>query len=131
VLRHDGQRYVLDHLGEVPGVVAARLGRTLGLYRLDQQANFSGAEGRDVALDRFGTRLFQLLALVVVVGALGPWRRGGARLLLLAPLVAVAITVAATYGSLRFRSVADPIVVLLAVLAIADIGRWTAERLEA
>ena len=131
VLRSEGQRYVADHLGEVPGVIIARLGRTVGLYRLDQQADFSGAEGRNVSLDRLGTRLFQLLALIVVVGAVGPWRRFGARLLLAAPLVAVATTVALTYGSLRFRSVADPIIVLLAVLAIADIGRWAGRRIEA
>lgn len=123
-LRREGQHYLRAHLGEVPRVVVARLGRTVGLYRFDQSANFSAAEGRDGDLDRLGTRLFQVVALVALVGAVGPWRRGGARLVLLAPIAAVTITVAATYGSLRFRTVVDPIVVLLAVLATVDIARW-------
>lgn len=121
-LRADGVRYALDHVDEAPGVVAARLGRTTGLYRFEQQVNFGGLEGRTVRWDRPGTRLFQVLSLVALAGALAPWRpRGRDRWVLAVPLVAVVATVAVTYGNLRFRAVADPVVVVLAALAVGDL----------
>lgn len=121
-LRSEGVRYALDHADELPEVVAARLGRTTGLYRFEQQVNFGGLEGRTVRWDRPGTRLFQVLGVVALAGAVAPWRRGrGTRWVLVVPLVAVAATVAATYGNLRFRAVADPVVVVLAALAVGDL----------
>lgn len=120
-LRSDGLRYASDHLGEVPGVVAARVGRTVGLYRFDQQVNFARFEGRTAKWDRWGTRLFQALALVAAGGALVPWRRRGLRWVVAVPLVVVLATVAVTYGNFRFRAVADPAVVVLAALAVVDL----------
>ena len=39
LLRADGTAYAKAHKGELPRVMAARLGRTVGLYRFDQQRN--------------------------------------------------------------------------------------------
>ncbi|MCU1497156.1 MAG: hypothetical protein JWM47_1109 [Acidimicrobiales bacterium] len=124
-LRADGMAYAGDHAGEVPGVVAARVGRTLGLYRFDQQVNFARFEGRTPRWDRWGTRTFQGLAVLAALGALAPWRRRGKgpRWVLVVPLVAVLATVVVTYGNLRFRAVADPAVVVLAALALGDVAR--------
>jgi hypothetical protein len=38
-------------------------------------------------------------------------------------VVAVVVTVVATYGNFRFRAVADPAVVVLAAVAVADAAR--------
>ncbi|QXC62107.1 glycosyltransferase family 39 protein [Aquihabitans sp. G128] len=124
-LRSAGLRYARDHAGELPGVALARIGRTVGLYRFDQQVNFARFEGRTARWDRNGTRLFQLLALVALAGAVVPWRRrgDGPRWVLVVPLVAVLATVVATYGNLRFRAVADPVVVVVAALAVTDAVR--------
>ena len=122
-LRGQGLSYVRHHLGDVPGVAAARVGRTVGLYRFDQQVNFARFEGRTARSDRWGARLFQLLAVVAALGAVAPWRRrgDGPRWVLVVPLVAVLATVLVTYGNFRFRAVADPAVVVLAALAVADL----------
>lgn len=121
LLRAEGLAYAGDHIGEVPGVVAARIGRTIGFYRFDQQVNFARFEGRAGSWDRAGTILFQVLSAVAVLGAIAPWRgRTGPRWLLLVPVAAVLCTVAVTYGNLRFRAIADPAVVLAACLALAD-----------
>lgn len=124
-LRADGLRYVATHKRQVPGVVAARLGRTVGLYRLSEQAAFGGLEGRVPRWDRLGTRLFQVLSLVAVAGIAVRSPRRGPRWVVALPLVGVAATVAMTYGNLRFRAVADPLVVVLAVVAVFDaVDRW-------
>ena len=123
-LRSDGMAYLRDHLGEVPGVVAARVGRTVGLYQFDQQANFAAAEGRDPAWERRGTRMFQVLVLLGAVGLVVSWRRRTLtfeRLLLLVPPAVALVTVAVTYGNPRFRAVAEPAIVVLAALGVVDL----------
>ncbi|CAN5840582.1 hypothetical protein BH23ACT2_BH23ACT2_04740 [soil metagenome] len=128
-LRDAGLAYAREHAGELPGVAAARVGRTVGLYRFDQQVNFASFEGRTARWDRWGTRLFQALALVGAAGAVAPWRgRGGPRWVLAVPLVAVLVTVISTYGNYRFRAVADPAVVVLAALAVVDAAARMAPR---
>lgn len=125
-LRDDGLSYAKHHLGDLPGVAVARLGRTVGLYRFQQQANFARLEGRDTARERGGTRAFQLFAVVGLAGvAAGGWRKRE-RLLPLAVLGAVLVTVVVTYGNPRFRATAEPAVVLLAALAVVDLVRWCA-----
>ncbi|HWJ97388.1 MAG TPA: glycosyltransferase family 39 protein [Acidimicrobiales bacterium] len=123
-LRADGIGYLTDHKGQVPGVVAARLGRTFGLYQFEQQRNFAGAEGRNVLWDGRGTRSFQLLALVGIAGlVVSSVRRTRTweRWLLVVPPAAVVVIVAFTYGNPRFRAAAEPAVVVLAALGALDV----------
>jgi hypothetical protein len=127
-LRADGLAYAREHAGELPGVMAARVGRTVGLYRFEQQTNFAAAEGRNVTWERRGTRGFQLLAVVGLAGVVVAlarrrfeWRRG----LLLIPLVAVLAVAALTYGNPRFRAAAEPAIVVLGALAVVDVARWS------
>jgi hypothetical protein len=126
-LRAEGVTYAREHLGELPGVMVARVGRTVGLYRFEQQTNFAAAEGRNVTWERRGTRGFQLLAVVGLTGAVValvrrrfPWRRA----LLLVPPAAVLAVVAITYGNPRFRAAAEPAIVVLAALAVIDAAGW-------
>jgi hypothetical protein len=128
VLRNDGVRYVLHHMGQVPGVVAVRVLRTVGLYHFDQQVNFARFEGRTLRWDRWGTRLFQLLAVVALLGLFFRPRDHGPRWILGVPLLAVLVTVASSYGNFRFRAVADPVIVVLAALAVGDFVRWLQAR---
>ena len=123
-LRSEGLGYMNEHKGELPAVMAARLGRTVGLYQFTQQRNFAAAEGRNPVWDGRGTRSFQLLGLVAIVGlVISSIRRTRTweRWLLVIPPAAVFIIVALTYGNPRFRAAAEPAVVVLAALGTFDI----------
>lgn len=133
VLRADGVAYLRDHLDEVPAVVAARVGRTVGLYRFEQQTAFAGLEGRNVAWERRGVRAFQGLALVALVGVAAAHRLGRLswrRSLLALPIATALVTVAVTYGNPRFRAVAEPALVVLAALGIVDVVDLASRRSE-
>jgi 4-amino-4-deoxy-L-arabinose transferase-like glycosyltransferase len=124
-LRREGLSYTRNHLTELPGVMAARLGRTFGLYQFEQQQNFAGAEGRNVTWDGRGTRSFQVLGLLAIVGlVISSVRRTRSwdRWLLVVPPAAVVVVVAFTYGNPRFRAAAEPAVVVLATLGAFDIA---------
>jgi len=117
-LRSQGLRYVRDHAGAVPGVMLARLGRTFGVYRFDQQTGFESLEGRTIVWQRRGTRAFLLLAVLAVVGAVVLVRRKRPVWPLAAMILAVVLTSMLTYGNQRFRASAEPAVVLLAAVAV-------------
>lgn len=123
-LRAEGTAYLRAHLGEVPGVVVARVGRTVGLYRFTQQRNFAYAEGRNPVWDGRGTRAFQALAVIGLVGLALSWRRGTGsweRWLLLVPPASVLVVVALTYGNPRFRAAAEPAIVVLGALGVVEV----------
>ncbi|MEZ5180531.1 MAG: hypothetical protein R2702_01410 [Acidimicrobiales bacterium] len=124
-LRADGLAYLRAHSSELPGVVAARLGRTVGLYRFEQQRNFAFAEGRNPVWDGRGTRAFQALAVLGVVGlVLAAARRASRqRWLLLVPVACSLLVVAVTYGNPRFRAAAEPAVVVLGALGAIEVAR--------
>lgn len=130
-LRADGLSYARHHLGELPGVMAARVGRTVGLYRLDQQVNFARAEGRSPRWERRGLRASQALAVLAVAAlvlALVRRRHRFERLVVAVPIAAMLVTVALTYGNPRFRVAAEPSVVALAAVAVVDLRRLRTRR---
>lgn len=122
-LRAEGMTYLGEHLDELPKVVAARVGRTVGLYQLEQQSNFAFAEGRNATWDRRGTRSFQLLAVLGLVGLVLAARRGASRQrwLLLIPVACSLLVVALTYGNPRFRAAAEPAIVVLGALGLVEL----------
>ena len=116
--------YVRGHLGRVPVVVAARLGRTLEVFRPSQglalRELFDEVE-KPVATAALYS--YYLLALLAIAGALLLRRRRRPVFLLLAPIIIVVITVAVTYSNTRFRAPAE---VALTVLAAVSIDTaWT------
>jgi Dolichyl-phosphate-mannose-protein mannosyltransferase len=114
--------YVGDHAGRAPLVMAARLGRTFGLYRPLQTATLeSFYTDRDEGEVRAGTVAYYVLA---ILAALGLWkvRRRKDVWLLLAPLLMVILVSLTTYGSFRFRLAADITIVVLAAVAVAELS---------
>jgi len=122
--------YATDHVGALPGVVAARVLRTTGAW--DPEAT--------VRLDRFtfavpkalGWPLLAWMWLTLLAGAVGAavlYRRWpGATWVLLAPVVLTFLTAAATYGATRFRAPAEPSLMVFCAVMMVWAGRRIADR---
>ncbi len=132
---HDVRR----HLGRLPVVVAARVGRLWDLYepfRMIERTTVD--EGRPVPASLAGLCSFYLLLPVAALGA-GVLRR---RRVPVWPLLAIAAVVtvvaAAGYGLVRFRAELEPVLVVLAGTGLDAArrraagrrvaGRWVAGR---
>lgn len=113
--RSQGLHYAREHLGRVPVVAAARLGRTFGLWA-PTDFGFGSPERRDRTLDLVGVVLWYA---VVVAAAFGAARLPGrTRWLLLAPVAAVALSTLPSAGNPRFRHIAEvPLLALAGVTA--------------
>jgi hypothetical protein len=115
--RARGLRYARDHAGRVPLVVAARLGRLADVYRPWTQGVFyNGSEGRNPRATKAGLVFYWLLLPFGIAGALRLRRRGA---VLLVPVALVVLVGAAVYGSTRFRTAAEPSLVVLAAVALS------------
>jgi 4-amino-4-deoxy-L-arabinose transferase-like glycosyltransferase len=118
--------YARDHLGRVPAVAAARVGRLWGLFRPVQQVDLEttivgGPERRPT------WAAFVMTWILLALAPLGAWRlrqRGRPIFPLLAPIIAVSAGAALTFGQLRYRMPADPALVLL-VAGLAAVPRST------
>lgn len=119
VLSRTGFTYIKAHIGRVPFVVFARIGRTFGFYRPWQQVKIEGfAEGRPYQVGRAGLVAYYLLAAMAVPGAVLLRRRRMPLSPLLGLIATAVITVALTYGMARYRITAEPALVLLAAVAV-------------
>jgi 4-amino-4-deoxy-L-arabinose transferase-like glycosyltransferase len=114
----DGVRYAGDHLGRLPVVLAARLGRVWSLYD-----PYLIPEGRSPRVQKLGVLMFFALAPLALAGTLILSRRGVGVWILLVPFVVVSVTALATYGNVRFREPAELSLVVLAAVAIDQFFR--------
>ncbi len=129
VYRRAAIDYVLDHKERVPVVVAARVGRMLGVYRPHQQLVFDEfLDLREKWIARAALYSFYALALLSVAGAIVLRRRRVVLFPLLAAPAAVLITVVVTYANTRFRAPAEVALAVLAAVAIDAAIGWTAQR---
>jgi len=108
--------FIGAHLGRVPIVIAARVGRIWSVYRPVQEADEQ--EGRPKVASIVGLAMFWALALLAAAGAITLRRRRTMLLPLLGPFVIVTIVAAVSYGIVRFRVPAEIPLVLLAAIAI-------------
>jgi 4-amino-4-deoxy-L-arabinose transferase-like glycosyltransferase len=125
------RRRALDYMGnhkhQLPLVVAARIGRTWSLYRPFDMLLYNRAEGKERFVILAGIiAYYPLLALALVGGWLLIRRRRGMLWPLVIPAVALTVGVALTYGQTRFRSAAEPSIVILAAIAVTT--GWDAFR---
>lgn len=127
VYRKRGLRYARHHAGRLPLVLLAREGRLLDVYRPWTQGVFlAGAEGRKATGSRAGLAMYWLLLPLGLAGVVLLWRRrrDGARLVvLLAPVVLVVVVGALVYGSTRFRTSAEPSLVIAAAVSLDALAR--------
>ena len=122
-------RYISDPRARWPAVVAARVGRTLSLYRPVQQLHLEASrEGREAPVLWGGlVATFATVVLAGVAFARPPTTRR--RLLpLLVPLAAGIAGAAITFGTTRYRSAGEVGLTLLAAVGIDALLRLRSQR---
>ena len=118
-LREHALDYAGDNLDRVPAVVAARVGRVLGVFRPGQQVDLDDQiEGRGRWVAVTGLWSYWALAVASVAGFVVLGRRRIARYPLVAPMVTVVIAAASTFGATRYRAAAEPMLCVLAAVAV-------------
>ena len=122
--------YIGDHLSEQPKVVAARVGRILGIYRPIQGIDFDVFFERRVRSHVTVGLWGHYAAMILAIPGAMLWRR---RTTLL-PVIAVAgvsiFTAAITFGISRYRIGADLVFVILAAVKLGHLlGRYGPGRL--
>jgi hypothetical protein len=124
--RKRGLAYARDHAGRLPLVMAARVGRVLDVYRpWNQGAFLGGLEGRAPNATRLGLVMYWLLVPFAVAGAALLGRRA---IPLLVPVALVIVVAALVYGNTRFRSSAEPSLVVCAAAAVSALAERRAGR---
>jgi hypothetical protein len=116
--------YMRDHTERLPVVVAAREGRTWGLFRPLQQLNFEQDWGRQpLGVYRASLWFYWALLPFTVVGVARLRVAGTPRWPLLSFLALTAVAVAITYGNVRFRATAEVPIVVLAAVGVDSLWR--------
>jgi hypothetical protein len=123
--RHLARAYIKDHLSRVPLVVTARVGRAWWVFNPRQTLHQNTEPDEHAAANAWLISYFLLLALAIP-GAFALRRRGVAIFPLMTILVSVSISVATTFGTAKYRSPGEIVLIVLAAAAI-DQG-WAAVR---
>lgn len=117
-----GLRYARHHLGRLPVVVLARIGRVWDFYEPVQMANQDVDEGRPVPASMAGLFAYYLLLPAAAVGVV-VLRRRRVRVWPMLVIAAMVSVVAATgYGLVRFRAEFEVPLVVLAAVGLAAVG---------
>jgi 4-amino-4-deoxy-L-arabinose transferase-like glycosyltransferase len=122
------RQYVGDNAGRVPSVVAARVGRTFGVFAPRQQIDLDFAvESKERPLGQAGMLMWYVVAAAAVAG-LATLRRAGRPIFpIVATVASVTVTVAVVYGATRFRLPAEVVLLIPAAVAL-DAGLRAAHR---
>lgn len=118
--------YVRGHLSRLPFVENARLTRTAGIVRPSLYVNTDVLlDGREAWVSWSALYSFYALALLAIAGGVDFRRHANGLPLfpLLTPVVVVIVTTLVTYASTRFRTTAEPVICVLAALAIDAVVR--------
>ncbi|MCU1466600.1 MAG: hypothetical protein JWM72_2528 [Actinomycetia bacterium] len=121
VYRREALAYVRGHMSRLPAVEGVRLLRIAGLYKTSLYVRADAfIEGRNpVWISWAALYSFWLLALLSIAGGVILRRRHVVPVYpLIAPIVVVFVTVVVTYASTRFRTTAEPALVVLAAVAV-------------
>lgn len=120
-IRADAVAHVRDNVGDLPRVVAARVGRLWGVYRTGDGVTLDELQNRPRPVSWAALGSLAVLVPLAVVGGLR-LRRRARPVVLLAAMPAMATLVAALfYGNGRFRVPADVALVVLASVALAGL----------
>jgi hypothetical protein len=122
-LTSSSETYARQHLGQLPGVVLAREASTWGLGNHTYQLDLAVAGGRNRTYEELGWITYWILLPFVLVGGVVLVKRSWRRFtIMVVPIVVVALNVAITYGSTRFRIAAEPTLAVLAAVGLVAVA---------
>ena len=129
IYRQKAIDYINDgHRGQFVKVVLARIGRDWGVFRPADMAFINESEGRPRWLTHLGMWWYYPLALLAIAGAVILRRRKVREWFLAVPPVIVTVGALLSYGQTRFRVPAEPVIVILAAVTLAQLAsnshRW-------
>ena len=118
-----GRAYVTDHLGRLPLVLLARIGRVWEVYHPNQNLDYGQhLWARPRGMARVGLFMYAALVPFALVGAVLLKRRRKPLLPLLAMFVLASLVAASAFGFTRFRLAAEPALVVLAAVGIEGLA---------
>ena len=118
VYRDRALDYIGDHVGRAPVVALARVGRLWSIWNPSDTIEFNRGEGRPEWASTLGVVTLFLLLIGAGFGIVELRRRKVAIWPLLVPAIVVTVSAALFYGQPRFRSPAEPSIVVLAAIGI-------------
>jgi hypothetical protein len=107
-----------DHLGRWPLVVAARVARMWSVFRISETVGFDVGEGRPRWASYLGVAGLYILAVLAVLGGVSARRSTITIWPLLVPIVVVTSVTLLIGGIPRYRTAAEPSLIVLAALGI-------------
>lgn len=123
--RQTALTYIGDHTGELPKVVAARVGRMWDLWRPGQSYDFNVFfERRGGWPTLGGMAMYYPLLLASIGGLVVLWRRRITIIPFLAIAATTTVAAAASFGITRYRVGADVALTVLAGVALDALWRW-------
>ena len=128
-LEHAGLAYVSHHLDRLPVVVLAREARGFGLLHPFTQARTDAAETRNRRWQLFGWFVYLPMLALASIGLVVAFRERMQLGPLLGVLASVIVTIGVSYGSQRFRVLADPIILMLAAFCVVRLTQRLRQRL--
>jgi peptidoglycan/LPS O-acetylase OafA/YrhL/4-amino-4-deoxy-L-arabinose transferase-like glycosyltransferase len=129
--------YAREHGDRVPYVVAARVGRTFGLYQPQEQLLLdTSVDQKEIVLGQVGMVAWYGIAVAGGIGLIGLRRAGRPIFPIVALVGSVVVVVALVYGNTRFRLPAELALMVPAAVSLdAALGgarrwwdAWNAER---
>lgn len=131
-MQAQAREYMLDHIEDLPRVVAARIGRMWGLYRPGESVLLDGlGEGRTGGVPGQGLEpvraalwSYFVLAPLAIVGGVLMRKRQVPIHPFVAQFAMATFTAAITFGITRYRAGAEVAIVLMAAFALVEGWRW-------
>jgi 4-amino-4-deoxy-L-arabinose transferase-like glycosyltransferase len=127
--QHAAIQYAEHHVGRLPVVVLARIGRLWDFYEPIQMVNTDVNEGRPVPAALAGLVVYYALLPFALAGIVILRRRGLRQWFLLVPAGVLTLVSALFYGTVRFRAPFEVCLVVLAAPALVLSVRWMGRRL--
>ena len=119
--REQAIEYATENWERLPKVVAARVGRQWEVFRPSQTVDLAFVELRPKGAIRAGQYMFYALMVLAAVGTWTLRRRGKVSWPMWVQALAVTITAAYAYGTLRFRAPFEPILCVLAAAGLVGL----------
>jgi 4-amino-4-deoxy-L-arabinose transferase-like glycosyltransferase len=124
VVMKSARTYIKHHLGRVPVVVAARVARIWDVYKPGQNLQLNALiEARTKRASRIAFGQYVFLMPLAIAGTILLWRARIPISPILGPALVATVAAAVSFGVVRYRSPAEPAIVLAAAASVEVVWR--------